>query len=98
MSAGAPWVSKNTLCATPAKSNFTVSPTLMLSELGVNARLAVALTIPGAGGGGGGGGGGSFLLPYGPVDPPQAASATINEALMMRVMRDMEIILSEWCK
>jgi hypothetical protein len=64
MSAGVPafWVSKKTLCATDANAKVTLSPALIVTELGVNARPAVALTVPGVATGGG------LLTP--PVFPP----------------------------
>jgi hypothetical protein len=34
------------------------------------------------------------MEPYGPVPPPHAANATTNDALMIRVMRDIEFDLS----
>ena len=34
------------------------------------------------------------MEPYGPVPPPHAANVTTNEALMIRVMRDIRIDLS----
>src|ERR1700730_5875326 len=77
-----------TLCATAPNENVTLSPELIVSEFGVNARLAVAATVfPG----GGGGGGDCIVVPYGPVPTPHAAIAIANEALMICVMRDIRI-------
>jgi hypothetical protein len=92
MSAGvaASGVSNVTLCATAPNENVTLSPELMESEFGVNARPTVAATVFPAGGGGGGGGD-WLMLPYGPVPPLQAASVDMNEVAMIRVKRDIRI-------
>jgi hypothetical protein len=103
MSAGvaALGASNVTLCATAPNENVTVSPELMESEFGVNARPTVAATVFPAGGGGGGGGGDCVLPPYGPVPPLQAASVAMKEVAMIRVKRDIRIqpeFACEWVR
>ena len=96
-------VSKPMLCATDPNVKVTISPALIVSVLGENNKVGVALTVFAGGGG--------FcvpppvfpppplvLTPVGPPEPPQAANATMTEALIVRVMLDMELVLSVLCK